>query len=105
MEKFRVEVIVTNKETGNQVSYEKDFDERTDAEDYKQEVLDGMTSHEYSHWKKVVPVIACSCGAEIVCYDFTNTCDCGNDYNFAGQLLASREQWGEETGEDISDCY
>lgn len=38
------------------------------------------------------------------CTGFTNTCpECENDYNWAGQLLASRSQWGEETGESLSD--
>lgn len=46
----------------------------------------------------------CSCGAIVVLDGFTNTCDkCGVDYNFAGQLLAPREQWGEETGETTAD--
>lgn len=48
---------------------------------------------------------------EILCCDewmpggaFTNTCDhCGADYNSSGQRLASRSQWGEETGETASD--
>lgn len=30
---------------------------------------------------------------------------CGRDYNSAGQLLAPREQWGEETGETAADYY
>lgn len=51
------------------------------------------------------PAIRC-CGVELVCDAFTNTCDhCGADYNFAGQLLAPRSQWGEETGESWMDCY
>ncbi|GAH70438.1 unnamed protein product [marine sediment metagenome] len=37
------------------------------------------------------------------CEGFTNTCECGADYNSAGQLLASRSQWGEETGESLTD--
>ncbi len=32
-----------------------------------------------------------------------NTCDCGRDYNAFGQILAPRSQWGEETGESLSD--
>jgi len=44
-------------------------------------------------------VVVCGCGAEVLCYGFTNTCDCGCDYNMSGQQLASRSQWGEETGE------
>jgi len=51
--------------------------------------------------------------AEIECCDewlslgsFTNTCpNCGADYNGSGQLLASRQFWGEETGEHWSECY
>lgn len=31
------------------------------------------------------------------------TCECGAEYNLAGQRLAPREQWGEETGETASD--
>jgi hypothetical protein len=34
---------------------------------------------------------------------FTNTCDCGVEYNGSGQELASREFWGEETGESVAD--
>lgn len=59
----------------------------------------------------VRPVITC-CGTgyghegyEVVCDNFTNTCEwCGADYNFAGQKLAPRSQWGEETGEHWSEC-
>lgn len=48
-------------------------------------------------------IIKCDCGEELHCDRFTNTCDCGRDYNMSGQLLASREFWGEETGENLSD--
>lgn len=44
------------------------------------------------------------CSTEVILDRFTNTCcDCGVDYNGSGQELASREQWGEETGESIQD--
>jgi hypothetical protein len=47
----------------------------------------------------------CHCGEEVTLDRFTNTCYiCGTDYNSAGQELAPREQWGEETGEHWSDC-
>ena len=47
---------------------------------------------------------ACNgCGSEVVLSGFTNTCDCGKDYNMSGQELAPREQWGEETGESVAD--
>ena len=45
----------------------------------------------------------CDCGEEVHLTGFTNTCECGADYNKSGQRLASREQWGEETGEHPSD--
>lgn len=45
----------------------------------------------------------CPCGSTVYLTGFTNTCDCGRDYNMSGQLLAPRSQWGEETGESIDD--
>ena len=53
---------------------------------------------------KKIKVIQC-CGANLECPNFTNTCPkCGADYNWAGQGLAPRSQWGEETGEHPSEC-
>jgi len=52
-----------------------------------------------------IPVVQCNCNREVECWDFTNTCECDADYNFAGQRLAPRSQWGEETGEHWSECY
>jgi hypothetical protein len=49
-------------------------------------------------------VLRCDCRRKVELWGFTNSCDCGRDYNFAGQLVAPREQWGEETGEHWSDC-
>lgn len=43
------------------------------------------------------------CGEQVSLYGFTNTCECGADYNMSGQRLAPRSQWGEETGENVSD--
>ncbi len=43
------------------------------------------------------------CGKRVELTGFTNTCDCGADYNSFGQLLAPRSQWGEETGESVSE--
>lgn len=43
------------------------------------------------------------CGEEVYCDHFTNTCECGADYNMSGQRLAHRAQWGEETGETLAD--
>jgi hypothetical protein len=43
------------------------------------------------------------CNQEVVLGSFTNTCNCGTEYNICGQQLASREDWGEETGETGDD--
>jgi len=47
-----------------------------------------------------IRVVRCDCGAEVECSSWwSNACDCGTEYNGAGQTLAPRSQWGEETGE------
>jgi hypothetical protein len=48
-------------------------------------------------------ILKCDCGEHVMLTGFTNTCDCGCDYNMSGQQLASRAQWGEETCESVSD--
>lgn len=63
----------------------------------------GVREWPYSVW--VPSVGECDCGAHIELRNFTNTCRCGRDYNGSGQLLAPREQWGEETGEHWTECY
>jgi len=65
-------------------------------------VKDGRVVKYHRTWS-TPPVGLCDCGKEIELDHFTNTCDCGADYNSAGQLLAPRSQWGEETGESLSD--
>lgn len=61
----------------------------------------GVETHEHS-W--VEPAVGlCDCGAEVILDGFTCPCECGADYNSAGQRLAPRTQWGEETGESLSD--
>ena len=59
--------------------------------------------HGFWYKESTAPAIKCACGEEVVCEHFTNTCVCGRDYGFSGALLAPREQWGEETGEHLSD--
>lgn len=49
--------------------------------------------------------IECDCGEIVYCTGFTNTCECGADYNWNGVRLASREFWGEETGESFADIH
>ena len=58
----------------------------------------------YEEWgDRRVLKIRCACGRTLLCPGFTNTCDCGRDYNWAGQQLAARSQWGEETNEHPTD--
>jgi hypothetical protein len=55
-------------------------------------------------WSYHEPAVGrCVCGRQVALARFTNACDCGRDYNGSGQLLAPREQWGEETGETAAD--
>ena len=61
----------------------------------------GYYENEFSY--RVPAQIKC-CGKWMSLGKFTNTCGCGADYNSSGQLLASRSQWGEETGEHWSEC-
>ncbi len=62
----------------------------------------GVRKFEHSYVEPAVG--ACECGAHVELYGFTNTCErCGRDYNSSGQLLGSREFWGEETGESFND--
>lgn len=59
---------------------------------------------EQSGWEP--GILQCDCDAEIELYrpGADVSCDkCGREYNSAGQLLAPRSQWGEETGEHASD--
>ncbi|MGV2886093.1 hypothetical protein [Paenibacillus taichungensis] len=49
--------------------------------------------------------VSCNCGRKVQCSGMTTTCKCGRDYNWNGDLLASREQWGEETGEHWTAGY
>lgn len=42
------------------------------------------------------------CNKEVVLISsWANQCQCGTEYNGFGQLLAPREQWGYETGENF----
>ena len=57
------------------------------------------------HGRYTTPAIGlCEvCGRRVELDGFTCTCECGADYNSSGQRLAPRSQWGEETGESLSD--
>lgn len=65
-------------------------------------VYDAGVQRHVNYW--VEPMVGlCRCGESVYLDNFTNTCACGRDYSMSGQLLAPREQWGEETGEHWSD--
>lgn len=61
----------------------------------------GVKEHQFIN--KIPSVGECVCGKHVYLSNFTNICDCGRMYNWAGQELAPVEQWGEETGEDSKD--
>lgn len=103
--KYRVDVVITNRNSFKLRSYKEDYLDRITAYNRREELEDSMAADEFTHWCKVVPVVECECGEEVECHSFTNTCDCGRDYNFNGDLLAPRKFWGEETGEHWSECY
>lgn len=66
----------------------------------------GVMEYKFEEWdtrERAYVIVRCDCGQELTCDDFTNTCDCGTDYNWSGHRLAPREQWGEETGETAAD--
>lgn len=59
---------------------------------------------EYSNTYRQCAVGECEvCKQEVYLEGFTNACQCGADYNSSGQRLASRSQWGADTGESLSD--
>lgn len=60
---------------------------------------------DFHHTHKEPAIGLCDCGCEVSLGGFTNTCECGADYNWSGQRLAPRECWGEETGEHWTECY
>lgn len=63
----------------------------------------GIKKYEHSYAEPAIGECN-NCDNEVSLRGFTNTCDnCETDYNMSGQQLAPREQWGEETGESLSD--
>ncbi len=69
----------------------------------KMEGYTGPTIATYTNTYTEHAVGRCHCGEEVTLAGFTNTCECGTDYNNSGQRLAPRSQWGYDTGESISD--
>lgn len=53
-------------------------------------------------WRQFIPALLhCDCGWNVTLEFFTNSCQCGRDYDRSGSILAPRSQWGEETGESM----
>lgn len=49
-------------------------------------------------------IIRCPCGKAVSLDDaWLNICSCGRDFDGAGNVLAPRSQWGEETGESLAE--
>jgi hypothetical protein len=61
----------------------------------------GVENYGRFYWEPAVGI--CACRREVPLEGFTNTCDCGRDYSQSGQQLGSRENWGAETNESLSD--
>ncbi len=80
------------------------YNSKIDAIERKSQIMENHPAF-FASSAEVYPVIKCHCGRKVDCYQFTNVCECGADYNFNGDLLAGREQWGVETGEHWSECY
>lgn len=64
-------------------------------------IIRSIVEHRPGHAVRRVPVVRCGCGHSVACRDtWANMCDnCETEFNGAGQTLAPRSQWGEETGE------
>lgn len=73
--------------------------ERKDGDD----MTDAQVEREIERSRRFYRYVICACRAKVYVPDFTNTCNCGRDYNSSGALLAQRSQWGEETGETAAD--
>lgn len=71
------------------------------ADKGKKLIDNGVIEHPWQY--RTGPVYKCTCGREIECDRFTNTCECGADYNMSGSRLAPRSQWGWDTGESVAD--
>lgn len=87
------------------VPVSREFDEETgDFVPEPHYINQGVITKTYYYWQCAQR--QCDCGEVVHLERFTNTCQgCGADYNMSGQILAPREQWGEETGEHWSECY
>lgn len=81
---------------------EKNYRQCLTGKDYNGGALTASLRTHLSNWVEEAHGV-CDCGRDVLLIGFTNTCECGKDYNRDGQLLADRSQWGEETGEWLGD--
>lgn len=81
----------------------KDLSQCIDCKDCNNTLQD--INNSWEEFKSGYTIVKCECGREVECEHsrFTNTCICGRDYNFNGELLADRSEWGTETGESYID--
>jgi hypothetical protein len=104
--KYLLEIVFVNKVSFKQINFDRVFTDCIEAEKLRSKIQDNLSDNYYLSYNKIHNVIQCSCGQEVACERFTNTCDnCESDYNFSGDLLADRSQWGCETGETWLECY
>jgi hypothetical protein len=62
--------------------------------------ITGFVEEDWSGRMRRFKTLRCDCGTNLTLHDWwSNECNCGTEYNGAGQRLAPRSQWGEETGE------
>lgn len=102
---YRVDVVLTNLEAFEKECIIKNSNDSLVAHQEREKIIDNVPEGWSISYCRVYPVVKCICGKEISCTRFTNTCTCGRDYNFTGDLLASRKHWGAETGESWAECY
>jgi hypothetical protein len=102
-----IEVELFNQETGEQKRFHcTDWEEVNKAQDIYYSLLDDHSEEHNEYWKIFkYNFVTCDCGKKVACTSFTNTCSCGADYSMDGSQLAPRSQWGEETGETLTDIF
>lgn len=106
MVSYLLEIQLFNEKLNRYEDFTEKFADIYEAEIKREKIIENKPQGWSVSWNKIYPLVKCSCGEEIVCINFTNTCEkCEKDYNFAGVELAERSQWGEETGERWQDCY
>lgn len=64
--------------------------------------FDDLGIEKHTHCYRIAAIGECNyCGGHVTLSGWANECDCGREYSCAGQELADRRFWGEETGESF----